>query len=117
AANSMAQTQLSDAEGQDLNLDNAGSGSGSGLLDLTQESDDTSLGADLLDEIYPGEDDSKSGESIGGSVFGSDAAGSDFGELDQEQEVEQDELETGQPVHVESGQAYDPAGSGFSGGM
>jgi len=30
-----------------------GVGSGSGLLDLTRESDDTSLGADLLDEIYP----------------------------------------------------------------
>lgn len=33
-----------------------GIGSGSGLLDLTRESDDTSLGADLLDEIYPEED-------------------------------------------------------------
>jgi len=32
-----------------------GIGSGSGLLDLTRESDDTSLGADLLDEIYPEE--------------------------------------------------------------
>ncbi|MCP4247929.1 MAG: helix-turn-helix domain-containing protein [bacterium] len=32
-----------------------GIGSGSGLLDLTRESDDTSLGADLLDEIYPDE--------------------------------------------------------------
>jgi hypothetical protein len=30
-----------------------GVGSGSGLLDLTRESDDTSLGAELLDEIYP----------------------------------------------------------------
>ncbi len=29
-----------------------GSGSGSGLLDLSRESDDTSLGAELLDEIY-----------------------------------------------------------------
>lgn len=28
-------------------------GSGSGLLDLTRESDDTSLGAELLEEIYP----------------------------------------------------------------
>jgi hypothetical protein len=30
-----------------------GVGSGSGLLDLTRESDDTSLGAELLDEIAP----------------------------------------------------------------
>lgn len=34
-----------------------GTGSGSGLLDLTRESDDTSLGAELLDEIYPGEEE------------------------------------------------------------
>jgi hypothetical protein len=33
---------------------NEGVGSGSGLLDLTRESDDTSLGAELLDEITPG---------------------------------------------------------------
>ncbi len=34
-------------------LDTAGgTGSGSGLLDLSRESDDTSLGAELLDEIY-----------------------------------------------------------------
>ncbi len=34
-----------------------GAGSGSGLLDLTREADDTSLGAELLDEIYPGEEE------------------------------------------------------------
>jgi len=32
-------------------------GSGSGLLDLTRESDDTSLGAELLEEIYSGEEE------------------------------------------------------------
>jgi len=35
-----------------------GTGSGSGLLDLTRESDDTSLGAELLDEIAPADDSS-----------------------------------------------------------
>lgn len=39
---------------EDLALDSVGSGSG--LLDLTRESDDTSLGAELLDEIYPNAD-------------------------------------------------------------
>ncbi|GEM_PF-813674 len=34
-----------------------GAGSGSGLLDLAREADDTALGADLLDEIYPGEEE------------------------------------------------------------
>ncbi len=33
-----------------------GIGSGSGILDLTRESDDTSLGAELLDEIVPAEE-------------------------------------------------------------
>lgn len=31
-------------------------GSGSGLLDLTRESDDTSLGAELLEEVYSGDE-------------------------------------------------------------
>lgn len=42
-----------------------GVGSGSGLLDLTREADDTSLGAELLDEIYPGSDDSSAGTGTG----------------------------------------------------
>jgi hypothetical protein len=53
-----AQTQiapdLQDLEDQ-VSLD--GGGSGSGLLDLSREADDTSLGAELLEEIYPGSED------------------------------------------------------------
>jgi hypothetical protein len=47
-----------------------GVGSGSGLLDLTRESDDTSLGAELLDEITPG------GTAAGKRVPGDTAVGS-----------------------------------------
>lgn len=55
-ADPMAKTQItSGAVGDQMTLE--GSGSGSGLLDLTRESDDTSLGAELLDEIYPGEEE------------------------------------------------------------
>ena len=36
-----------------ISLDSSSSGSGSGLLDLSREADDTSLGAELLEEIYP----------------------------------------------------------------
>ena len=54
-ADPMAQTAMpglgSGGSGADLDLQ--GIGSGSGLLDLTRESDDTSLGAELLDEISP----------------------------------------------------------------
>jgi len=48
----LAQTVVTDVAG--LAMD--GIGSGSGILDLTRESDDTSLGAELLEEIYTGEE-------------------------------------------------------------
>lgn len=60
AVDPLAQTAVTDVAG----LGMEGSGSGSGILDLTRESDDTSLGAELLEEIYS--------EDEGGS--GSDAA-------------------------------------------
>jgi hypothetical protein len=49
-ADPAAQTAITPSD--QVNLE--GVGSGSGLLDLTRESDDTSLGAELLDEITPG---------------------------------------------------------------
>jgi excisionase family DNA binding protein len=66
AADTGAQTHIESAIDDQLSLD--GVGSGSGLLDLTRESDDTSLGAELLDEIYPGGD--SKGESGIGSASG-----------------------------------------------
>lgn len=59
AADSGAQTQIQPAVEDQLSLESVGSGSG--LLDLTRESDDTSLGAELLDEIYPGSDQKQEG--------------------------------------------------------
>ena len=63
------QTQITDSpplDGDDgLLLENIGSGSG--LLDLTREIDDTSLGAELLDEIYPIGQDSGAGLDASGS--------------------------------------------------
>jgi hypothetical protein len=47
-----AQTAISSGISESSSVE--GVGSGSGLLDLTRESDDTSLGAELLDEIAPG---------------------------------------------------------------
>jgi excisionase family DNA binding protein len=66
AADTGAQTQIQGAIDDQLSLESVGSGSG--LLDLTRESDDTSLGAELLDEIYPGAD--SKGESGIGSASG-----------------------------------------------
>ncbi|TWT45757.1 Helix-turn-helix domain protein [Phycisphaerae bacterium RAS1] len=53
----MAKTHITTGRTADDQVSLEGTGSGSGLLDLTREADDTSLGAELLDEIYPGEDD------------------------------------------------------------
>ena len=64
AADPMAQTHVSAAGIDDEELALESVGSGSGLLDLTRESDDTSLGAELLDEIYPGGGDTGTGASI-----------------------------------------------------
>lgn len=50
----LAQTAISDVAG--LGIDAASSGSG--ILDLTRESDDTSLGQELLDEIYTSDEES-----------------------------------------------------------
>ena len=63
-----AQTQMTSRAVDDDELALESVGSGSGLLDLTRESDDTSLGAELLDEIYPGvESDAKLSETGVGS--------------------------------------------------
>jgi hypothetical protein len=50
-ADPSAQTAINTSVDDQVTLE--GVGSGSGLLDLTRESDDTSLGAELLDEISP----------------------------------------------------------------
>ncbi len=53
AVDPLAQTKMAPEDGDQIELES----SGSGLLDLSREADDTSLGAELLEEIYPGADD------------------------------------------------------------
>ncbi|MEO1236528.1 MAG: helix-turn-helix domain-containing protein [Planctomycetota bacterium] len=72
-ADPMAQTQVTQPQIDDEELALESVGSGSGLLDLTRESDDTSLGAELLDEIYPGGGDTGTGLGATGT------SGADFG--------------------------------------
>lgn len=87
AVDPLAQTAVTDVGG--LGID--GIGSGSGILDLTKESDDTSLGAELLDEIYSA-DDEETSEAGEDTRPGLDEAISEGGEgeafdvaLDEEQ--------------------------------
>lgn len=61
-------TSTSGGTTPDFSVDPASSGSG--LLDLTREPDDTSLGADLMQDVYSG-DDSVAGTDVpaGGALF------------------------------------------------
>jgi hypothetical protein len=66
-----AQTNLGGTDtGERVDLE--GIGSGSGLLDLTQEADDTSFGAETFDEIMP--EGSVAGGSVAGLTTSGDAA-------------------------------------------
>jgi len=111
-ADPSAVTQMSDDGGlDDLNLDPIGSGSG--LMDLTRESDDTSLGAEFLEEVYPGEEGGGVAASAGGE--GEGGGGGLFG---GEEEVAM----AGGPAMQLSGtvitaEPYDGAGSGLAAGL
>lgn len=72
SADPLAKTVMSGTAGG-TGLEDVGSG-GSGLLDLTRESDDTSLGAELLDEIYPGGDEGATVEMGDATRAGLDSA-------------------------------------------
>jgi len=73
AADPMARTQVTPTYSTDEELTLESVGSGSGLLDLTRESDDTSLGAvELLDDIAPAEGTvGPSGSHLGAAMPGS----------------------------------------------
>lgn len=97
-------------EDEDLSLEAVGSGSG--LLDLTRESDDTSLGAELLEEVYSGEDNIEIPANASGLFEAAAASGS--GEAPA---VEESAAAAGiapMPMVVE---AYDGAGSGLGVGF
>ena len=87
-------------------------GSGSGLMDLTRESDDTSLGADgLLDELYSGggdgpADESETATAADGDLFEGAAAAEDV-----------DEGVGGGAMVASVAEPYDGRGSGLAGGM
>jgi excisionase family DNA binding protein len=66
-----AETRVADAVDEELLIESVGSGSG--LLDLTRESDDTSLGAELLDEVWEDEESGEFGAAASGLFETSDA--------------------------------------------
>jgi hypothetical protein len=92
-------------EEEELSLESVGSGSG--LLDLTRESDDTSLGAELLEEVYSGEDKLE----IPSGAAGLFEAGAPEA---PEATVATAELTGAVPMVIES---YDGGGSGLGAGL
>ncbi len=81
-----------DKTGSSMSLESLSSsgtagGSGSGLLDLTRESDDTSLGAELLDEIYTEDKESGMPDMGEATRAGLDAQADEEGEAAPELEV------------------------------
>ena len=110
-ADPSAQTQVTDS-GMDAGFDLDSASSGSGLLDLTKEADDTSLGADLLDDVYGQETmgaTSPAGES--GIMDGPSAL---FEGTEGEADAAAAPAAAMSPMLAE---AYDGAWSGIGGGL
>jgi len=97
----------------DLTLESVGSGSG--LLDLTRESDDTSLGAELLEEVYSSDDDFVDVPAASGLFEAAEASGAAEVITGSNEGV----AIAAAPVSgaVVAAQVWDPAGSGLSAGI
>lgn len=99
-------TQVADSVEEELSLESVGSGSG--LLDLTRESDDTSLGAELLEEVYSSDDQVEIPAHASGLFEASGSADQD------EEAVAVGGGGMAMPMIVES---YDGAWSGMGAGL
>ena len=99
-------TRAGEGIDEELSLDAVGSGSG--LLDLTRESDETSLGAELLEEVYAGDENVEIPAHASG-LF--EAAGT---ESPGDAVAAEPAGMTSMPVVIE---AYDGGGSGLGAGL
>lgn len=91
----------------------SGSGSGSGLLDMTKEVDDTSLGANLLDDVYGADTLAQQTAADAES-----ASGGEEGALFESTPATEPEAAAGGPaMAMVAAEPYDGAGSGLVGGI
>ncbi|MEO1008830.1 MAG: hypothetical protein AAFX79_09690 [Planctomycetota bacterium] len=75
-ADAAAQTQITSAPSFGMETHGDPAASGSGLLDMTREADDTSLGADLLEDFGAGDGEASTvgeGAEVGGGALFEDA--------------------------------------------
>lgn len=112
-ADPMAQTNVSPAMRDQISLEAVGSGSG--LLDLTRESDDTSLGADTLDEIIPGSGNRNRTAAPLSDTAGSLAGGSGIGSGVPAIETSPAPRSASRGAVVREVEAKDPMASAFGG--
>lgn len=115
-ADPSAQTQVSPSLSAPSFVADSGS-SGSGLLDFTREPDDTSLGADLLEDVYSSSG-SRGAAPTESAIGGSGIAPATSGEL-FEPAGGQAEMSggSGLPIGLMAGEAYDGPWSGIVGGL
>lgn len=110
-ADPSAQTQVSEG-GLDAGFELDSASSGSGLLDLTREADDTSLGADLLDDVYGQETMGETAPAGESGVMDAGAAA-----LFEGSEGEADAAAAAPVAMPVLGAAYDGTWSGIGGGL
>lgn len=103
-ADPSAVTQVTEEKIDDVSLESFGSGSG--LMDLTRESDDTSLGADgLLDDLYTGDEGGEQETATEGALFEGASAGGGLAD------------EGAGPALAPQVETVDGPGSGLVGGL
>ena len=106
------QTQITDT-GLEAGFELDSASSGSGLLDLTKEADDTSLGADLLDDVY-GQETMGATSPAGESGIMDEPAAALFEGSEGEADTTVAAPAAAMPVLAE---AYDGTWSGIGGGL
>lgn len=108
-ADPSAQTQVTESATPGFQMDSASSGSG--LLDLTKEADDTSLGRDLLEDVYGQETMGATATAPGDSGVMDEPAAALFEGVSSEPEP------AAAPAMMAVAEAIDPTWSGISGGL
>ncbi len=106
-ADPAAQTQITDAGEIDFQMESS-TESGSGLLDMTQEADDTSLGVDLLDDVYSGDEE----ETVDQTTLDADTGSELFESTESDSEID-----TAAAPAMMLAPPFDGPGSGLVGGL
>lgn len=115
-ADANAVTRISNAPGAlvDPGEDKKSKTGSAGLLDLTREADDTSLGAGLLEDVYGSETVASATAVDAGDAPASDVGG---GALFESPATSSESFEPAAPAMAAYVEAYDGPGSGLLGGL